>query len=57
MDKAYVVHLHNGTLLNDYNQEHHEFHRQMDRTRKYHPEQDNPDPKEHLWYVSLITGY
>jgi hypothetical protein len=23
----------------------------MDRTRKYHPERDNSDPKGHAWYV------
>jgi hypothetical protein len=23
----------------------------MDGTRKYHPEQGNPDPKGHVWYV------
>jgi hypothetical protein len=23
----------------------------MDGTRKYHPERDNPDTKEHTWHV------
>jgi len=28
-----------------------ESHRQMDETRKYHAEWDNPGPKEHAWYI------
>ena len=30
---------------------HHEIFRQMDGTRKYHPERGNPDPKGHACYV------
>jgi hypothetical protein len=29
----------------------------MDGTRKYHPEGGNPEPKGHVWYVLLISGY
>jgi hypothetical protein len=35
MDTENVVHFYNGILLKG---GHHEFYRQMDRTRKYHPE-------------------
>jgi hypothetical protein len=38
MDADNVVHLHNRILLSYENQEHHEFGRQMNGTRKYHPE-------------------
>jgi hypothetical protein len=38
MDKETVIHLHNGMLLSFSKQGHQEFHRQMDGTRKYHPE-------------------
>jgi hypothetical protein len=32
-------------------QGHHEFVREIDRTRKHNPECGNPDPKGHAWYV------
>jgi hypothetical protein len=38
MDKGNVVHLHNGILVIFLKQGHHELGRQVDRTRKYHPE-------------------
>jgi hypothetical protein len=38
MDTKNVVHLHNGILFRYSKQGHHEFCRQMDGTRKYHPE-------------------
>jgi hypothetical protein len=54
MDKENVVHLHNGILFSYLKQGHHEFCRQMDGTRKYHPECGNPDPKGHSWYVITV---
>ena len=36
--KKNVVYLQNGILYNDLKQEHHEFCREMDGTRKYHNE-------------------
>jgi hypothetical protein len=38
MDTENVVHLHNGVLVSYCKQWIHEILRQMDRTRKYHPE-------------------
>ena len=38
MDTENVIHLHNETLLSYEEQGHPEFRRQMDGTRKYHPE-------------------
>ena len=38
MDTEYVVHLHRGVLLSYYKQRIHEIFRQMDLSRKYHPE-------------------
>jgi hypothetical protein len=38
MDTENVVYLHNAVLLSYYKQLIHEILRQMDRTRKYHPE-------------------
>ena len=46
-----VVHLHNGVLLGYWKQWLHEILRQIDRTRKYHPEWGNPVTKEHIWFV------
>jgi hypothetical protein len=33
------------------NNEFMKFHRQMDGSRKYHPERGNPVSKEHTWYA------
>jgi hypothetical protein len=38
MDTENVIYLHNGVLLSHEKQWLHEVHRQMDGTRKYHPE-------------------
>jgi hypothetical protein len=35
----------------------HEIHRQMDGTRKYHPECENPEQKKTHGIHSLISGY
>jgi hypothetical protein len=51
IDTENEVHLHNGALLSYSKQWIHEILRQMDRTRKYHPEWGNPFAKEHTWYV------
>jgi hypothetical protein len=51
MDTDNVVHLHNGILLSYLEWGHPEFFRQIDGTRKYHPEWGNSDPKGHKWYV------
>jgi hypothetical protein len=44
MNTENVVHLHSGVLLAIKNNE---ILRQMDETRKYHPDQGNPVTKEH----------
>ena len=46
-----MVDLHNGILFSSSKQEHHEFYRVMDRTRKYHPERGNLAPKGHAQYI------
>jgi hypothetical protein len=51
IDKENVVHLHNGIILSYLKQGHHENFRQINVTRKYHPEHGIPDPKEHTWHV------
>jgi hypothetical protein len=38
MDVENVVHFHNGILFSYFKKEPHKFCRQMDGTRKYHPE-------------------
>jgi hypothetical protein len=38
MDTESVVHLHNRMLFSYQKQGHHEFYREMDGIRKYHPE-------------------
>jgi hypothetical protein len=37
MDEENVVHFHKEILLSHFLKGHHDFHRQMDGTRKYHP--------------------
>jgi hypothetical protein len=51
MDAENVVLLHNGVLLSYLKQRLHEILRQMDGSRKYHPECANPITKEHTWYA------
>jgi hypothetical protein len=53
MDTENVVHLHNGILFSYWEWGHREFCRQMNRTRKYHPEWGNPDPKRYTWHVIM----
>jgi hypothetical protein len=50
MDIENVVHLYNG-LLSYLKQWLHEILKQMNGTRKCHPEWDNPHWKEHTWYT------
>jgi hypothetical protein len=58
MDTENVVHLHNGVLPRYLKKSYHEILRQMDGSRKYHPEWGNPITKEHAWYMhSLLSGY
>jgi hypothetical protein len=45
-----VVHLQNGILFIYNKQGYPEFCRQMDGTRKHHPERGNSNPKGHAWY-------
>jgi len=51
MDSKTVVYLHNGVLLSYQKQWLHEIHRQIDWTRKYHPEWGNTITEKHTWYV------
>ena len=46
-----MVHLHNGILLSYKEWGYPEFCRQINGTRKYHPEWGNSGPKWHTWYV------
>jgi hypothetical protein len=46
-----VGHLYNGILISSSQQEPHKIWRQIDGTRKYHPDWDNPDPNGHGWYI------
>jgi len=54
MDTENVVHLQNGALQSNYKQWLHEIHRQVDGTRRYHPEWGNSITKEHTWYVLTV---
>jgi len=49
MDTENVVHLHNEILLSYQKQWLHEIHRQMDWTRKHHPEWDYPITEKYTW--------
>jgi hypothetical protein len=51
IDTENVVQLCIVILFSYYERGHHEFCRQMDGTRKYHPEWGNPDPKGNAWCV------
>jgi hypothetical protein len=51
MDTENVVYLYSGVLLSYWKQWLNEILRQMDGTRKYHPECGNPITKEHTWYL------
>ena len=51
MDTENMVHLHNGLLLSYKEWGYPEFCRQINGTRKYHPEWGNSGPKWHTWYV------
>jgi len=57
MDTENVVHLHYGVLLNYQKQWLHEIHRQMDGTRKYHPDWVTHSQKNIYGMHSLISGY
>ena len=46
-----VLYLQNGVLLSIKNQQHPKIARQMDRTRKIHPESDNPKAERQTQYV------
>jgi len=46
MESENVVHLHNGILFNYKQREHYEFCRQIEGTRKGHPEGGIPDQKD-----------
>jgi len=48
-----VVHLHNGVLLSYQKQWLHEIHRQMEWTRKYHPEWGYSITEKHTWYALI----
>ncbi|KAL6087290.1 hypothetical protein STEG23_026147, partial [Scotinomys teguina] len=50
MDKENVVHIHNGVLHSREKQRLHEICRQMDGTRKCHPERDGD------WKVTVVSG-
>ena len=51
MDKENVVHLHSGIVPSYEELGHHEFCRQIDGTRKYHPDWGNSEPKGHASYI------
>jgi len=51
-----VVHLSKWVLLSNQKQWLHEIHRQMEWTRKYHPEWGNPITEIHKWYSLTHTG-
>jgi len=57
MDKENVVHLHSGILLSYQKQWPYEIHRQMECSRKYHPEWGNPVTENHILpYVHLLIS-
>ena len=51
MDKDNVVHLHNGVLLCVKKKWLDEIFRQINGTRKNHPEWGNPDSEKQIWYA------
>jgi len=51
MDTENVVHLQNGILLSYQKQRLREIHRQMEWTRKYHPEWVYSITEKHTWYA------
>jgi len=53
MDSKNGVHLHNGVLLSYQKQWLHEIHKQMEWTRKYHPEWGNSITEKHTWYALI----
>ena len=51
MDTVNVVHFHNRILFSYEKQGHCKFCREVNGTRKYHPELDRLDPKGHAFYI------
>lgn len=57
MDKENEAYLHNGELLHFMSKQWHETYRQMDGSRKDHPEWGNPDSGRQTWYALTISRH